>query len=69
MFAGGRAPVRHVLCMATLAAIRHNPVIAALYQRFVTPSRPGKPALTAAMRTLLVILNAILRDRRPWQPT
>ena len=68
MIAGGRAPVRHVLYMATLAAIRHNPVIAAFYQRFVTAGRPGKLALTAAMRKLLVILNAILRDQRPWQP-
>lgn len=68
MIAGGRAAVRHVLYMATLAAIRHNPVIAAFYQRFVTAGRPGKLALTAAMRKLLVILNAILRDQRPWQP-
>lgn len=68
MIAGGRASVRHVLYMATLAAIRHNPVIAAFYQRFVTAGRPGKLALTAAMRKLLVILNAILRDQRPWQP-
>lgn len=68
MIAGGRAAVRHVLYMATLAAIRHNPIIAAFYQRFVTAGRPGKLALTAAMRKLLVILNAILRDQRPWQP-
>lgn len=68
MIAGGRAPVRHVLYMATLAAIRHNPIIAAFYQRFVTAGRPGKVAVTAAMRKLLVILNAILRDQRPWQP-
>ncbi len=68
MIAGGRAAVRHVLYMATLAAIRHNPVIVAFYQRLVTAGRPGKLALTAAMRKLLVILNAILRDQRPWQP-
>ena len=67
MIAGGRATVRRVLYMATLAAVRHNPVIAAFYQRFVAAGRPGKLALTAAMRKLLVILNAILRDRRPWQ--
>lgn len=67
MIAGGRASVRHVLYMATLAAIRHNPVIAAFYQRLVTAGRPGKLALTAAMRKLLVILNAILRDERPWR--
>jgi transposase len=68
MIAGGRAPVRHVLYMAPLSAIRHNPIIAAFYQRFVTAGRPGKVAVTAAMRKLLVILNAILRDQRPWQP-
>lgn len=68
MIAGGRAAVRHVLYMATLAAIRHNPIIAAFYQRFVSAGRPGKLAVTAAMRKLLVILNAILRDGRPWQP-
>jgi transposase len=69
MIAGGRAAVRHVLYMATLSAIRHNPIIAAFHQRFVTAGRPGKLAVTAAMRKLLVILNAILRDQRPWQPT
>jgi transposase len=68
MIAGGRPAVRHVLYMATLTAIRHNPVIAAFYQRLVTAGRPGKLALTAAMRKLLVILNAILRDQRPWRP-
>jgi transposase len=69
MIAGGRAAVRHVRDMATLSAIRHNPIIAAFYQRFVRARRPGKLALTAAMRKLLVILNAILRDQRPWHPT
>lgn len=68
MIAGGRAVVRHVLYMATLSAIRHNAVIAAFYLRLVHAGRPGKLALTAAMRKLLVILNAILRDQRPWQP-
>jgi len=53
--------------MATLTAIRHNPVIAAFYQRLVTADGPGTLALTAAMRKLLV-LNAILRDQRPWPP-
>ena len=67
MIAGGRAPVRHVLYMATLSAIRHNTVIAAFYRRLADAGRPGKLAVTAAMRKLLVILNAILRDQRPWQ--
>lgn len=66
--AGGRAPVRRVLYMATLAAIKHNPVIRRFHRRLVTAGRPAKVAITAAMRKLLTILNAMLRDRRPWQP-
>ena len=69
MITGGRAPIRKVLFMATLTAIQHNPAIAAFYRRLVATGRPGKVALTAAMRKLLTILNAILRDRRPWIPT
>lgn len=69
MIAGGRAPIRRVLYMATLTAIKHNPAIRAFHHRLVAAGRPGKVALTAAMRKLLTILNALLRDRRPWQPT
>ncbi len=68
MIGGGRAPVRAVLYMAALTAIRCNAVIAAQYQRLVAAGRPGKVALVAAMRKLLVILNAVLRDGRAWQP-
>jgi transposase len=68
MITGGRAPVRRVLYMATLTAIKHNPAIRLFHQRLVTAGRPAKVAITAAMRKLLTILNAILRDRRPWQP-
>jgi len=68
MIAGGRPQVRRVLYMATLAAIRFNPAIHEFHQRLVTAGRPGKVAVTAAMRKLLTILNAMLRDRRPWQP-
>ena len=67
MIAGGRAPVRRVLYMATLTAIQCNPVIRRFHQRLVTAGRPAKLAHTAAMRKLLTILNAMLRDRRPWQ--
>ena|SRR5207249_3078166 len=56
---GGRAPVRRVLYMATITAIRRNPPIAAFYQRLRAAGRPAKVALTAAMRKLLTILNAI----------
>ena len=68
MIMGGRPHIRRVLYMATLTAIKHNPAIRAFHRRLVTAGRPGKVALTAAMRKLLTILNAMLRDRRPWQP-
>lgn len=64
---GGRASVRAALYMAALVAARFNPVIAPYYQHLRTAGKPAKAALTACMRKLLVILNAILRDRRPWQ--
>jgi transposase len=69
MVMGGRANVRTALYMPTLTAIRHNPALQALYQRLIGRGRPAKVAITACMRKLLVILNAILRDHRPWQPT
>ena len=65
---GGRAPVRAVLYMAALVAARRNPVIRAFYQRLRTAGKPAKVALTACMRKLLVILNAIARSGTPWQP-
>ena len=65
---GGRAPVRAVLYMAALVAARRNPVIRAFYQRLRTAGKPVKVALTACMRKLLVILNAIARSGTPWQP-
>jgi transposase len=54
--------------MATITATRHNPVLIAFYQRLRTTGHPTKVALLAALRKLLTILNAILRDRRPWHP-
>jgi transposase len=68
MICGGRPTVRRALYMATVAAIRFNPTIATFYRRLVAAGRPPKVALTAAMRKLLTILNAVLRDQRPWQP-
>jgi transposase len=64
---GGRAGVRAALYMAALVASRRNPVIAAFYRHLRSAGKPAKVALTACMRKLLVILNAILRDKRPWQ--
>lgn len=68
MIGGGRASVRRVLYMAALVAVRYNPRIAVFYTRLTTAGRPKKVALVAAMRKLLTILNAIVRDHRPWHP-
>jgi transposase len=67
MVMGGRAGVRTALYMPTLTAIRRNPALKAFYQRLIGRGRPAKVAITACMRKLLVILNAILRDQTPWQ--
>lgn len=64
---GGRASVRATLYMAALVASRHNPVLKAFYQRLLQAGKPKKLALTAVMRKLLTILNAIIRDKTPWQ--
>ena len=67
MIVGGRAPVRRALYMATLVAIRHNPSIAVVYQRLRHSGKRPKVAITACMRKLLTILNAIARDRVSWR--
>ena len=59
--------MRHVLYMAALSATSWNPAIRSLNLRLRQRGRPAKPALVAAMRKLLTILNAIMRDARPWQ--
>jgi transposase len=64
--AGGRALVRTALSMAALVASRANPVIAAHDQKLRASGKAAKQALTACIRKLFVILNAILRDRKPW---
>ena len=62
---GGRASVRRTLYMATLSATRFNPAIRAFYLRLRAAGKPGKLALTACMRKLLVILNAIVATGQP----
>jgi transposase len=64
---GGRAALRATLYMAALTAIRHNPAIAAFNARLRAAGKPPKLAITACMRKLLVILNAMVRDQKPWQ--
>jgi transposase len=68
MIGGGRPTVRRALFMATMVAIRYNPPIAEFYGRLTSAGRPKKVAVIAAMRKLVTILNAMLRDQRPWQP-
>jgi transposase len=65
---GGRADVRSVLYMATLSAIRHNPVIREFYQRLVARGKAKKVALVACMRKLLTILNRMVKDGTTWDP-
>lgn len=67
MISGGRTSVRCGLFMATLVAIRHNPVIQTFYERLLANGKLKKVALVACMRKLLVILNAMIRDNKSWQ--
>jgi transposase len=64
---GGRAVVRAALYMPAITAIQHNPVIRALYQRLVHSGKHHYVAITACMRKMLVILNAMLRSNQPWK--
>jgi transposase len=66
--AGGRTAVRNVLYMATLSAIRWNPVLRDHYQQLVARGKAKKVALIACMPRLIGILNAILRDQKTWNP-
>jgi transposase len=64
---GGRGKVRAVLFMAALVASRYNPDLKAFRDRLVAAGKPKIVATVATMRKLLTILNAIIRDGRPWQ--
>src|SRR5215218_153042 len=66
---GGRGGVRAALYMGALVATRCNPSIKVFYERLLAAGKPKKVALVACMRKLLVILNAILRNRTPWRPS
>lgn len=63
---GGRPSVRSALYMAALSASRCNPRIRKFYESLVARGKPKKVALTACMRKLLVILNAMVRDQKAW---
>ena len=65
---GGRAHVRAVLYMSTLVAVRHNRVLKAFYTRLLAAGKAKKVALTACLRKLLTILNAMVHHQTPWKP-
>ena len=65
---GGRATVRSAIFMGAMVAARWNPQLKAFHQRLVAAGKPKMVAIIAVARKLLTILNAIIRDRRPWQP-
>ena len=66
---GGRARVRTALYMAALVGSQHNTILKALYSRLLLVGTPKKVALVACMRKLIIILNAIMRDGLPWDPS
>lgn len=65
---GGRAALRSILYMATVSAMRCNPVLKPFYQRLLKAGKPKKVAIVACMRKLLTILNAMVRDNAAWNP-
>lgn len=65
---GGRASVRTALYMSALVGTRHNPIIKEFYTRLATAGKPKKVALTACIRNLLAILNAMLKKNEVWDP-
>jgi len=68
MIGGGRKTVRSAIFIAAMVASRHNPVLKQFYNRLVAAGKPKVLSIVAVARKLLTILNAILRDQRPWQP-
>ena len=64
---GGRKRLRRVLYSATVASVRCNPALRPFYQRLRATGKPAKVALVAAMRRLLLILNAMLKTKTPWR--
>ena len=65
---GGRAEVRRTLYMATLVAVRHNPILKAHYERLLAAGKRKKVALVACMRKLLTMLNAMAKHGTTWDP-
>jgi transposase len=68
MIGGGRSGIRRVIFMAALVAARYNPQLKAFRDKLVNAGKPKILAIIAVARKLLTILNAIIRDHKPWQP-
>jgi transposase len=69
MIRGGRIAVRNVLYMAATVAVRWNPGLKVFYERLRQTGKPFKVAITAVMRKLLILANALLTEDRTWSPT
>ena len=67
MINGGRACARAAVFMAALVASQHNPILKAFYRRLLAAGKPKMVGLIAVARKLLTILNAMIRDQKPWQ--
>ena len=65
---GGRAALRETLYMPALVAIRFNPDLKSVYERLTERGKPKKVAITAVMRKLIILANALIRDGRKWTP-
>ena len=68
MIGGGRKTVRTAVFIAAMVACRYNKTLKAFYDRLLRAGKAKVPAIIAVARKLLTILNAILRDKKPWQP-
>lgn len=66
---GGRTWIRRALYMPALVAIRFNPPLKAKYEQLKAAGKPGKAAITAIMRKLIILANVLLKEQRLWQPT
>ncbi len=69
MIGGGRVSVRNSIYMPTLVAVKHNPKLREFYERLVQVGKPKMVALAACMRKLIVILNAMIRNKTTWEST
>ena len=68
MIGGGRAAARAAIFLSALVACRHNPVLKNFYQRMLAAGKPKMVALIAVARKIIIILNAMIRDKKQWQP-